>query len=245
LKGPKLKLNNMFLNEQNEAQSLVFASIANGKIVVRTTLDDPKGTKRINKQNKEVSELFYTSIFGKITSIEVKTNIFDQEQILITINNGERNALLSFNRDSAYGRDFFQQIFNVDFTKNVIFTPWSKVFEDGSKRTKLYLSYSKYDKVLAQYPEGTPEIKWVETKKGSVVDPQSKDAHDTFLDEKLSELISKFNLESLLNSESSSKNFPLSNEEKERRDILGTNPPNYDKPNNDDEEDQSDWFNSL
>jgi hypothetical protein len=94
-----------------------------------------------------------------------------------------------------------------------------KVLEDGTKRTNLYLNYSNKEKVLYQLPEGTPEVKWVDTKKGKVIDPVSKAEHDDFLDQKLQEFIKTNNLvydNSLASVNLDEMISPLSDEEKKQ-----------------------------
>lgn len=180
------------LNEQNSKTT--YASISNGLIVVRTGAEDPKGKARINKLGNEIYERFYRSIGGKIKSITVEENKFGETDIKVGIENGDQLGILTFKKDSSYGRSFMSQIFNVDFTRPVEFTPWSKVTEEGTKKTRLYLSYGKRESVEWKLPEGTPVVKWIETKKGKVMDPVSAAEHEDFLDNKINELIEKNNL---------------------------------------------------
>jgi hypothetical protein len=184
------------INENSNVNPITWAKISNGLIVVNSDASDPKAKTRVNKLGNQVYERFYASIGGIITGLSVEENKFGETEVRVTLMNEEKKGVLSFNLDSAYGRGFLAQIFNVDLTKNVAFHPWQKVFEDGSKRTNLYLNYSKNEKVHYKLPEGTPEVKWVETKKGKVVDPVSKAEHDDFLDVKLKEFIANNNLTS-------------------------------------------------
>lgn len=186
------------LNEiNNETGNTTYASISNGKIVVKSDMSDSKAVSRINKKGNEVWEHFYKNIVGKITSINVEENIFGETEIKIGLENEEKKGLLSFNIDSSYGRSFLSQIFNVDLDRLVIFEPWMKTFEENGqsiKKSRLYLSYNSKEKVKWEYPEGTPEVKWVETKKGKVIDSVSKAEHDAFLEEKLAAFIKENNL---------------------------------------------------
>ena len=175
-------------NENNNNKSITWLSISNGKIVTKVEEGTPKSVKRINKAGVEVWERFYDSVVGKIKTIDVLENKFGETQISVGIENGDNYGVLGFNLDSSYGRSFLKQIFNVDLSRDIIFAPWQKI--DGDKKvTRLYLSYSKQHKVEEKYPEGTPEIKFVDSKKGKLVDTLSKAQHDEFLEDKLKQFI--------------------------------------------------------
>jgi len=184
------------LKELNETQNtnITYANISNGMIVIKSDSSDPKSKSRINKLGNEVFERFYRSIAGTITNISVEENKFGETDVRVGLKNEDTIGVLTFKLNSSYGRAFLAQIFNVDFTKQVEFTPWSKVSEDGTKKTRLYLGYGGRQSVEWKLPEGTPEVKWVQTKKGNVVDPVSQAEHEDFLDTKLKELIENNNL---------------------------------------------------
>jgi hypothetical protein len=181
-------------NELNEnATKITWAKINNGCIVVQTGEEDTKARQRVNKAGNTVYERFYKSITGTINSLSVEENKFGETQIKVGLKKGEDVAVLSFNYDSAYGRGFISQIFNVDVSKELTFNPWLKELEDGSRRTNLYLNYGR-ESVEYKLPEGTPELKWIETKKGKVLDPVSKINFDEYIQEKLNKFIEDNNL---------------------------------------------------
>lgn len=183
------------LQELNtNTSSTIWAKITDGKIVTTAEATDEKAVKRINKLGKEVYERFYQSIAGRINTLTVEENKFGETEIKVGLQFGEKRGVLSFNLDSSYGRTFLHQIFNVDLTKNIIFQPWLKMTDEGKKRTALYLNYGKGVSVEYKLPEGTPEIKWVETKKGKVIDPVSKAEYDDYIVNKLGEFITSNNL---------------------------------------------------
>lgn len=183
------------LNEiTNEGKETIYAGISSGRIVVKSDMSDPKAISRINKKGNEVWEHFYANIVGLIKSINVEENIFGEVDIKIGLEFKDKKGLLTFGLDSSYGRSFLAQIFNADVTKPIIFSPWMKVNDDGVKKSRLYLSYDRKSPVEWKLPEGTPEVKWVKTKKGDVIDPVSKAEHDTFLEEKLDAFIKEHNL---------------------------------------------------
>lgn len=181
------------LTELNETSGskVMWAKISNGMIVINSDESDPKAKSRVNKLGNTVYERFYKSIYGIITTITVEVNKFNETEVRVGLKHNDNSAVLSFNLDSSYGRGFLHQIFNVDLSRGVEFSPWQKVTEDGTKRSNLYLNYNKTEKVAYALPEGCPEVKWVQTKKGNVIDPVSKAEHDDFLDTRLNEFIQK------------------------------------------------------
>ena len=181
------------LNE-NSGSRTMWAKISGGMIVIPADETDPKAKSRVNKVGNTVYERFYKSIAGWIKTLSVEENKFGETDIRVGLEDGENKAVLTFALDSSYGRGFLHQIFNVDLTKQIAFTPWLKVTDEGTKRTNLYLNYGPKQSVEYKLPEGTPEIKWVETKKGKVIDPVSKAEFDDFLDNKLKEFIKTNNL---------------------------------------------------
>jgi len=184
----------MLTEIQDSGSQVMWAKISQGMIVIPADESDPKAKSRINKVGKNVYERFYKSIAGHIKTLSIEDNKFGETDIRIGLENEENKAVLTFALDSSYGRGFLNQIFNVDLTKQIAFTPWMKVLEDGTKRSNLYLNYGKNQKVEYKLPEGCPEVKWVDTKKGKVIDPVSKAEHDDFLDRKLQEFIKDNNL---------------------------------------------------
>ena len=179
-----------FFNEgTTNEQNITYANISNGQIVVRSTEDDPKAKGRINKLGNQVYERFFKSVTGVITGISVEENKFGEVDLRIKMLASEGTiGVLTIKLDSSYGRSFLEQIFNADLRKSITFTPWSKITDDDKKITKLYLNHGR-SPINRQLPEGTPEIKWVETKKGNIMDSVSKIAHDEFLEQKLNDLI--------------------------------------------------------
>lgn len=202
----------MFKEINENTSNITWAKITNGCIVVQSSEDDTKAKSRVNKAGNTVYERFYKSIAGHITSLSIEDNKFGETEIKVGIKNGDNTAVLSFNYDSSYGRGFISQILNVDLTKQVEFCPWMKVFDDDSKRTNLYLNYGKGQSVEYKLPEGTPELKWIETKKGKVLDPVSKINFDEFIQERLNKFIEDNNLV-YQKTEQELKEEPLSKEE--------------------------------
>jgi hypothetical protein len=184
----------MFNEINNSNTKVTYAKISNGMVVVRADETDTKAKKRINKLGNEVYERFYASMVGKIETLKVEDNTFGETEVRIGLRSGENLGIISFNLDSSYGRGFLAQIFNADLSKDLVIAPWGKVLEDGSKRTNLYLNYTDKSKVEYKLPDGSPEVKWLETKKGKVIDPITKAEFDDFIMNKLQEFITTNNL---------------------------------------------------
>lgn len=174
----------------NEGSNIIWATISNGYIVTKTDEDDAKGKSRVNKLGKTVYERYWASIFGKITTIAVEDNKFGETDIRVGLEDEENKSVLTFKLDSSYGRSFLSQIFNADLSRKIEFKPWTKTAEDGTKKTRLYLSYGvRNSSIEWKLPEGTPEVKFVEIKGKKVVDNISQLQQIEFLTDKLNALI--------------------------------------------------------
>lgn len=189
--------NQDFLNEienkSNHESSIRWIGISNGMLVTKSDSTNPKAKSRINKLGNEVWEQYFQSLGPVfIKSLTIDTNKFDETNIYVGVENPAMKdqplTILTIKLNSSYGRSFLSQIFNIDLTKMVVFNPWMKVSEDGKKANRLYINYTDKTKVLWKLPEGTPEVKWVETKKGSIIDSVSQINHVSFLEEALTKL---------------------------------------------------------
>lgn len=197
--------------QENNSSQIMWAKISAGMIVLPADETDPKAKPRVNKVGKTVYERFYASISGWIKTLSVEENKFGEVEVRVGLEHDDNKAVLSFALDSSYGRGFIAQIFNVDLTKQINFCPWQKITEDGTKRTNLYLNYAKKVSVPYKLPEGAPEVKWVDTKKGKVIDPVSKAEFDDFIEQKLNDFIKSNNL--VYENNTSPVIEPLSDEE--------------------------------
>lgn len=192
-------LNEIDMKQNNTETSIRWIGISNGMLVMKSDSSNPKAKSRINKLGNEVWEQFFQSLGPvNITSLNVETNKFDETNIYVGVNNpaikDQPKTILTIKMNSSYGRSFLNQIFNIDLSRMVTFNPWMKVAEDGTKKNRLYINYTTKEKIEWKLPEGTPEVKWVETKKGSVVDNVSQINHLTFLEEALIKLAKDNNL---------------------------------------------------
>lgn len=182
------------LKEQTTGTNTHYFQIRNGEFIKRVEPNTPGSVSRINAKGNEVWEQKIQVVYGEVISIYTRMNMFDNEEVTIAVKNPKSNALavISFNRESSYGNSFYSQIFNVDFSKKIAFFPYSYVDKStGKNKTGLSLRYGAAwdERVTWGLPEGTPEIKWIETKKGNVKDVASYVAHAEYLDKLLEELI--------------------------------------------------------
>jgi hypothetical protein len=207
----------MFKELNEGGSNLTWASISNGMIVVKSDESDPKAKSRVNKLGNTVWERYYRSIYGVITSIEVEENKFGEKDIKVGIQHESNTAILTIKAESSYGRSFYAQIFNADLTRGIEFTPWQKITEDGTKKTRLYLGYSKGQNVEWKLPNGTPEVIFVEVKGKKVVDNISQIKATDFLEEALTNFAKANGLDRSLQSQNIDQLMePLTDEEKKQ-----------------------------
>lgn len=180
--------------EINDNASVTYASIRDGRVIVKVPQGTEGSKSRVNKMGNTVFEKEFKFIMGHIKTIDVAEDKFGSTNISVALEFKEKRAVLQFGWNSAYGRTFLNQIFHVDFNKMVVFNPWSKVFEDGTKRNALYLSYTTGEKVKNEPLKDAPEVKWVKTKKGNVLDVASKINWDEWMTEQLQNFIKANNL---------------------------------------------------
>lgn len=201
------------LTEKNQSQSgsITYAAISNGSIITRSSADDAKAKERITKTGNRVYEREWASIYGIITAMEWIQNKFQEPEIRVQLQDEENTALLTIKVDSSYGRGFLAQIFNVDFTRGIQFSPWQRE-NDLGKKSMLYLNYTRQEKVDYKLPEGCPEVKFAEIKGKKIVDSISQAQHVQFLEEAFQKLVIDKGLE--MPDNLSGK--PLSTEEKKQ-----------------------------
>lgn len=174
--------------EIQQTTNVTYAGISNGRIVVKVPEGTEKATARINKAGNKVYEKFFASISGTIKAMTIEESTYEK-QVRIYLERDNTFAVLSFKFDSAYGRSFFNQIFNVDFSKEITFTPWMKISDDGTKINRLYLNQGK-EKVNSELPSECPSIKWIKRGEKSILDTASKLDNEEWIEENFKKLVS-------------------------------------------------------
>lgn len=178
------------LQEKNSTEqgSIIYASISNGSIITRSNASDEKATKRVTKTGNTVFEREWSSIYGIITAMEWVENRFNENEIRVRLQDGENTALLTIKVDSSYGRGFLAQIFNVDFTKGIQFSPWQRE-NDLGKKSMLYLNYTRQEKVEYKLPAGCPELEFAEIKGKKVLNSLTQAKQQEFLEKAFNDLV--------------------------------------------------------
>ena len=104
--------------------------IINGSLAVKSTADNPEAKRRENKKGVTIYEVFYKSVSGIITKVDVKATDFG-DQVNITLQSDEK-FLLQFGVETSYFRTFINKLGNIDKKKEVKIAPYS--FKDGEKK---------------------------------------------------------------------------------------------------------------
>lgn len=186
-----------FLNEtsatEGTAKQVRWITLSEGKFVMKSDENDTKAVSRINKLGKKVWERKFASVGPvNIKTLTIQDNSYGEKNIYVGVENpamkNDMDTVIIIKAESAYGRSFYQQIFNVDFSRLVVFNPWTKVGEDGKKATRLYINYTNKEKPTFGYPEGTPQVVFHQVKGKTIVDVVSQVTQTDFLEEKLIEL---------------------------------------------------------
>lgn len=131
-------------------QSKTYAHIYKGKI----TLEVPEGTEgavtRVNKNGREVSEVFFDSYEGTLIDITTGNGNYGKYWLFTFEDQGEEFTLQSSYSDS-YAKALLKSLPNIDVKKPFKITPEMKT-ENGDTKTALYIN---------QNGEG---VKWAYTK---------------------------------------------------------------------------------
>lgn len=147
-----------------------YLKISNGKIAVRCEENDPGAIRCTNKDgSKTWFEKHYPGFSGMITGVSIREQEWGGKKIkdlCIDIEDEGEAYQLQMLLDSKYAAGFLKCMPNIDVTRKVTFNPWMKeVAENGkvSKKTALYLQYSKEEKIewawTRENPGDMPDLK--------------------------------------------------------------------------------------
>lgn len=150
---------------QSQSDSVIFLSIANGKIVRQVKQKVENSVSRVNKLGREVHELFYDSITGVISDVTTRESEYGKSWV-VSIKSEGKLYKLEFNYSSGYATTFLKALPNVDFTGVVTLSP--KLIIDGDKK-KSVLFISQEGKGLKHFftkdnPNGMPDLKKIKIK---------------------------------------------------------------------------------
>ena len=140
----------------------IYYSIRNGKICRQYASPVEGSVPRVNKNGRQVHEVFHSALSGKITDISTKDNEYGRFWYVEL--NG--NEYLQFPYSSGYADSFLKTLPNVDFEKDVLLIPKLDIVGDKQRGT---LFISQHGKGLKRFytkdtPNGIPELKKVKIK---------------------------------------------------------------------------------
>lgn len=129
----------MGLNEGGGQRT--YLKISDGKIAKRVTEETQGAVKCTNKDgSKTWFEKRFASVTGFVTDIKKRETTFGVD-LAITICDSDGEVFeLQMPWSSRYSSGFFLCMPNINFTREITFTPWMKVVDDV-KKTMLYLTH--------------------------------------------------------------------------------------------------------
>jgi hypothetical protein len=128
----------------------IYLTISDGRICRRVKSPTATSVERHTKTGNLVHEEFYKGWAGKITDIQTRESEYGKDWV-VSIEDNDGIALLSFKYSSGYAASFLKALPNVDLSKEVTITP-KVTIEGEKKRTTIFLNQS-----------GNP-VKWFYTK---------------------------------------------------------------------------------
>lgn len=152
----------MGLNQSQ--QSVIFLTIANGKIVRQFKEATPTSVSRVNKVGREVHEEFYDSLTGIITDITTRESEYGKSWIVKL--KSDENYQIEFNYSGGYASTFLKALPNVQFSKELTLAP--KLFIEGDKK-KSVMFINQNGQGLKHYftkdnPNGMPDLSKIKIK---------------------------------------------------------------------------------
>lgn len=126
----------MGLNDKTN--TFTYLSVFDGSIVKKSTSDDPKAEKRVNKKGVDVWERKWPSLSGHLLKIETRDHEFGTDLNLVMKDGGE-SFLLQIPLNSGYANAFLRAIQNANFKEQIELCP--KVKEvDNKKRATMFVN---------------------------------------------------------------------------------------------------------
>lgn len=121
-----------------EGGSRTYLKISEGRIAKKVEQGTAGAVEYTSKEGKVSYELRFPSVTGRITHIEKRVGTYGTD-LQITLNDGQEEFLLQMPWSSKYSSGFFLTMPNINFNRQVTFSPWMKVVNDV-KKTALYLT---------------------------------------------------------------------------------------------------------
>lgn len=151
------------ITRQNNKQ---YYSVFSGKFV-RRAKDGEESVERINKNSKQVKEVYKESLAGIITNLYFEPSDFGK-QLKIELDPLENGSIpvLGFGVESKDGRDIMKKLPALDYSKEVEFAPYRfeeddvarsgiTLYQDGAKILNFF-----FDPTTKEFINGYPTIDW-------------------------------------------------------------------------------------
>ena len=140
----------------------IYYSISNGKICRQYASPVEGSVPRVNKNGRQVHEVFHSALAGKITNISTRDNEYGKFWNIEL--NG--NEYLQFPYSSGYADSFLKTLPNVDFESDVLLIPKIDIIGDKQRGTLFINQHGKGLKrhYTKETPNGIPELKKIKIK---------------------------------------------------------------------------------
>jgi hypothetical protein len=153
-----------------------FFSISNGRLVERTTADDPKGVHRTKENGSVVHERYYAELTGRLKSIIVREHQEYGKFLKIEIIAEGKTHAIEFNFSSGYASSFLSTIPSANIEELITFCPSYKE-KDGKKEARIFLKQEKgwlKSFFTKDNPNGLPELQKTKVKGKEVWDDSDR-----------------------------------------------------------------------
>lgn len=136
-----------------------FLSIVGGQIVMRVEPNTKDARKRISEKNgKEMWELVFSQLTGKVTKHEIQDSEFG-EQLKLTVTLPTTLYILTIPVESRYFDAYAKTFRNLDYAREVRFAPYS--FKDKADPSK---TISGMNILQEDFTEGWKKMDWFFTR---------------------------------------------------------------------------------
>jgi len=139
-----------------------YLTIMGGNIAQKVPEGTEGATQRTNKNGKQVYEMLYKSVSGRLQSAVVESGNYG-DQLKVTIDSEGRKCILTIPVQSAYFSNFASKIGNVDLSKDVKIYPYSLFSKEKNKQIS-GLNFYQNDKKIEYFisnenrPDGYPAM---------------------------------------------------------------------------------------
>jgi len=147
-----------------------FISIVGGRFCIRVPEGTAGAETRVNKIGKTVHEKYYDSFTGKLVALKVADGNYGKQWEFSFQDSGEVYKL-QLGYTNSFAKNILKMLPNADLSKEMKISPSTKVQEDGTKKSSIFINQ---DGVALKHaytrdnPNGLPPMTQV-TVKGSLV----------------------------------------------------------------------------